>query len=569
MDSTGEADFFTIEVIQNALTAMGEEMFVILQRTAHSPLIFETLDFAVGATDSVGEVVCMGNGVTGFLGTLDAAVRDVIRKYGAAGTIRADDIYILNTPWEGGGSHLSDVSLIMPVFDGEALVAFVVNKAHWSEIGGMSPGSVTGKSTEIYQEGLHFPNVRLYDAGRLNEALVEMIRANVRLPDMTIGDMWAGVAALRTGEMRLRGLIGKYGRPAVQLAMRRLLDYGEAMVRAELRRLPKGSFSAVDSIDADGLGGGPFEIRCTVTITDDKFIADFTDSHPQVRGSINTTYTNLCSRVRVMFRAITTPQVPTNGGMYRPIEVICPPGTIFTAQPPAPMSTYYETAIMALDLMWKALAPAMPDRLTAGNLASVCAAMLSGRHPQTGEFWVLFGPYLGGWGAGCDMDGQRGQFCAGNGETYNIPVELTEARYGLTVERYGFRDDAGGFGTWTGGAGVVLDYRVTSEEVVFSCGYGRLYNPPWGVDGGHDGLTNHATVIRRDGSEEVYGKVSDVRVQRGELVRLVTATGGGWGAPRGRARARVLADLRDGFITPAIAREVYGVTVGAGEGGAP
>jgi N-methylhydantoinase B len=251
--------------------------------------------------------------------------------------------------------------------------------------------------------------------------------------------------------------------------------------------------------------------------------------------------------------------MPTNGGMYRPLKVVCPPGTIFTAQPPAPMSTYYESAIMALDLMWKALAPHMPDRLTAGSYASICGTMLNGLHPDTGEFWLLFGPYLGGWGAASDCDGARGQFSAGNGETYNIPIELTEARYGLAVERYGFRLDPGGFGTYCGGAGVILDYRVLSEEVTFSCGYGRFKFPPWGVDGGQEGLTNFARITRADGTEETYGKVSRVKLRRGDMVSLVTGTGGGWGDPRMRSRDAVLRDVRDGFISAETARDVFGV----------
>jgi N-methylhydantoinase B len=501
--------------------------------------------------------------VTGFLGTLDAAVRDVLSKFGKSGRVEPGDIYILNTPWEGGGSHLSDVTLVMPVFDGDDLIAFTVNKAHWSEIGGMAPGSVTGDSTEVYQEGLHFPNVKLFEGGRLNEAILDMLRANVRLPDMTIGDMWAGIAALRTGESRIRGLVERYGRTAVMVAMAKLLEYGETMVRAELRKLPKGSFSAVDYVEFDGLGGGPFEIRCTVTITDEEFVADFTGSHPQVRGSVNTSYTNLASRARAVFRAITLPHLPTNGGMYRPLKVVCPPGTIFTAQPPAPFSSYYETAIMALDLIWKALAPHLPNRLTAGSYSSICGTMLSGTHPETGAFWLLFGPYIGGWGAGCDFDGARGQFSAGNGETYNIPIELTEARYGISVEQHALREEPGGFGTYCGGTGVILDYRILSDEVMFTCGYGRFRHPPWGVDGGQEGLTNFVKIVRKDGTEEIYGKVSRLRLERGDLVRLVTGTGGGWGDPRNRPKDRVLADVRDGFISPEIALEVFGVEVDA------
>ena len=297
----------------------------------------------------------MGNGVTGFLGTLDMAVKDVIAKYTLPGNLDADDIVILNTPYEGGGSHLSDISLVMPVFDGGSIVGYVVNKAHWSEVGGMDPGSVTTNSTDIYQEGLHFPCVKLCEGGRMNEALVEMIRANVRLPDMSIGDMWAGISALRMGERRLQTLIGKYGRETVLTAMARLLDYGETMARGAIAKLAKGTFSSTDFLDADGLGNGPFEVKCAVTITDDEFICDFTGSHPQVPGSINCTYVNLASRSRAVYRAVTVPNVATNGGMYRPLKVICPPGTLFTALSPAPTSTYYESAIMALDIIWKAL----------------------------------------------------------------------------------------------------------------------------------------------------------------------------------------------------------------------
>lgn len=554
-------DYFTREVIQQAFVAMGDEMFTILRRTAHSPLVFETLDFAVGATDADGEVICMGNGVTGFLGTLDVAVKDVIRKYAASGDLHPDDIVIMNTPYEGGGSHLSDATLVMPVFAGGTIIGYVVNKAHWSEIGGMEPGSVTTRSTEIYQEGLHIPNVKLCDAGRMNEAIIEIIRANVRLPDMTLGDLWAGIAALRMGRTRLLGLVEKYGRGAVTEAMAALLDYGEAMARKGLASLPRGTFEAVDWLDSDGMGNGPFEVRVKVTITDDAFEADFSGSHPTVPGSVNCTYVNLASRTRAVFRAVTTPGIPTNGGMYRPLRVVCPSGTVFSAEHPAAVSTYYESAVVALDLVWKALAPHVPERLTAGNLGSVCSITLSGPHPDTGEFWLLFGPYVGGWGAGCDHDGQSGQFSAANGETFNVPVELTEARYGLAVERYGLREEPGGFGTFNGGKGVVLDYRVTAERARLNTGFGRHRYPPWGVDGGQEGLCNYVMVRRRDGGEEVYGKETGITVERGDLVRLVTATGGGWGNPRRRDPTRVRDDVRNGLAGADTAASVHGVRI--------
>ena len=548
------ADPFTREVIGEALVAMGDEMFAILRRTAHSPLIFETLDYAVGATDTDGELICMGNGVTGFLGTLDAAVKAAIAKFGA--DLQPGDIVITNDPYGGGGSHLSDISLIMPVFVADERIAFVVNKAHWSEVGGKDRGSVSTDATEVFQEGLQLPNVKLCERGHMSRALFEVLRANVRLPDMTEGDLWAGIAALRAGERRLHALAGKYGKATLVEAMAELLDYGERMARLELDKLPQGVFRSRDWIDSDGLGNGPFEICCEVRIGDGRFVADFTGSHPQVAGSINTTATNLASRVRALYRAVTTPHLPTNGGMFRPLEVVCPPGTIFTAQAPAPVSNYFETALMAIDLVWKALAPALPDRLTAGNLGSVCSILITGQDAEGGAreggFWLLFGPLLGGWGAACDGDGQSGQFCAGNGETYNLPVELTEARYGVRVEHYGFHDEPGGQGRFRGGKGVSLAYQFESAQGWLSCAFGRHRFPPWGVDGGQDGTLNYVEITRADGSQEVYGKVSRVPLAKGDLIRLVTATGAGWGDPGERDPAAERADLETASSRPKI-----------------
>ena len=307
-------DYFTYEVIRSALVALGDEMFSALKRAAMSPIIYETLDFAVGATDARGQLICQGNGGTGFLGTLDAAVGYVIARY--QGRIEPGDVFITNDPYEGGGTHLSDVTLVLPVFFGGELVAFVANKAHWTEVGGKSPGSFTSDATEIYQEGLQFPNIRLFSRGAINEPLVDLIRANVRLPDQSLGDMWAQIAGLRVGERRLLDLFGRYGRGTMLGAIDHLLDYGERMSRRALKGLPKGTFEAEDEIDDDGFGNGPFAVRVKVTITDDEFVADYTGSHPQVKGPINTPATGLRSRVRAIYRAITTPDIPTNGGMF-------------------------------------------------------------------------------------------------------------------------------------------------------------------------------------------------------------------------------------------------------------
>lgn len=560
--STPATDPFTIEIIKNAFVAIGDEMFYALQRTSKSTIIYETLDYGVGITDAQGRLLAQGNGVPLFIGTLDAAVDAVRERYGAPGSLLPGDIVVTNDPYSGGGTHLSDVSLIMPIFDDGELVAFVANKAHWTEVGGKDPGSWTTDSTEIYQEGLQFPNIKLFNRGEPNQALLDLIAANVRLPDMTLGDLWAGVAALRVGERRFLELCRTYGRATVLAAIERLLDYGEEMIRHELRQLPKGEFTAEDWIDDDGIGNGPFKVQVKVTISDDAFIADFTGSHPQVPGPINNTWTGLASGVRAVFKALTSPAIPANAGVFRPVQVICPKATVFTAERPAPVSTYWETMIYATDLIWQALAPHMPDRLPAGHFLSVCGTVLSGFHPDTGEFFLLVEPLVGGWGAGHDKDGENGQFCVGDGETYNIPIEITETRYGVLVDQYAFHTEEGGAGRQRGGKGVILDYRVVASEAYVTGTFGRHKYRPWGLAGGQEGSNNYIKILRNDGRTEVYGKGARIRVARGEVVRLVTGTGGGYGEPRERPPALVREDVKNGYITAAQAAEQYEVAIG-------
>ncbi len=551
-------DYFTYEIIKDALSAIGDEMFYALQRTSMSPIIYETLDYSVGVTDARGELIAQGNGVIGFLGTLDAAVREALKKFGETGDIHEGDVFITNDPYHGGGTHLSDVSLVLPVFFEGDLVAFVANKAHWTEVGGMNPGSFTTNSTEVFQEGLQFPNVKLFRRGVVNQSLLDILESNVRLPDLTLGDLWAGIAAIRVGERRLLELFGRYGKAALLGAIDSLLDYGETMVRAELRKLPKGTFEAEDHVDGDGLGNGPFPVRVKVTLTDDEFIVDFTGSHPQVAGPVNSTRTGLQSRVRAIFRAVVVPNIPTNGGMFRPLKVICPDGTLFTAERPAPTSTYWETGGMCIDLVWQALAPHVPERLPAGGFMSVCATILSGVHPDTGDASLLVEPLLGGWGAGHAKDGERGQFCQGNGETYNIPIEVTETRYGVRVDQYAFHTDDGGAGEFRGGNGVMLDYRITSDEAFLTGIFGRHTFRCWGVGAGQKGSPNYIKVLRKDGGEEIHGYTARLRLEKGDVVRLTTGTGGGYGDPRERPRDKVRADLRNGYITAEQASAHYG-----------
>lgn len=550
-------DQFTQEIIKDSLVALGGEMFNAMIRTSMSPIIYETTDFAVGATDARGNLLAQGDGVTGFLAALDTAVQSTLERYPLE-RIRPGDVFATNSPYEGGGTHLSDMVILYPVFVEDRLIAWTVNKAHWTEVGGTYPGSATTASTDIFQEGLHLRFVKLFDEGRINEALVEVIRTNVRLPESTIGDMHAGVAACKVGGKRIVELAEKYGVDALAAAMEALLDYGERMTLEELKKLPKGVFTAEDVVEGDGHGNGPFAVKVKITITDEKMIADFTGSSAQAVGPINMSYACLVTAARCTFKAVTNTDIPANGGCFRALEVICPPGTILSARSPAPVSIYYESMLAAIEAMWMALAPLMPHKLPVGHQRTVGATFISGNHPDTGELFVMGEPLVGGWGGAIDHDGDSGQFCAANGETFNIPIELAESRYGFEVDRYALHCEDGGAGEHRGGKGVVLDYRVTAEEAFLTYSATRTSSRPWGAEGGLEGSCNRAEILRADGSVETYAMVTGARAVRGETFRVVSASGGGYGDPRRRDPAKLAADIRDGYVTAEQAARDYG-----------
>ncbi|SRR5579875_1203204 len=550
-------DRFTADVLREAFLAIADEMFVSLQRTSQSPVVYEVLDFAVGLTDARGELVCQGNGVAGFLGPLGEVVREALQR---SPDLRPGDVVAANDPYTGGGTHLSDVAVVRPVFFGDHLVGLAAAKGHFTEVGGKDPGSWTADSTEVFQEGLQLPFVRVVRGGEWDRDLLAVIRANSRLPDMVEGDLRAHVACLEVAERRLLELCRRYGTEVVTGAMGQALDRGEHLARVALGRLRPGVFEAEDGIDDDGLGHGPFPVRVRVEVDGSGVRCDFSGSHPQVPGPVNCSRSGLVSGVRTVYKALTDPQEPANDGWFRPLSVVCPSGTVFTAERPAAVAAYFEATEMATDLVWKALAPAYPDLLPAGSFLSVCSTSVALEHPDTGEPALLVEPQAGGWGATGTADGQHGLVSVGDGETYVIPVEVAEQRYGILVERFGLDVVEGaGAGHHRGGRGLRREYRVLSDQALLTVAFGRHRFPPWGVAGGRAGSCNYVEVVPADGSEpRRFGKVARMALRRGDLVRLVTGTGGGYGDPLSRPRSLVAEDLADGLVTEEEARHVYG-----------
>jgi N-methylhydantoinase B len=550
-------DAFTREIIRNKLLALTNEMGVVLARTSMSPIVYEVLDFACGICDATGRVIAQDNGLCLFTGTFRPQVESILEKYPTA-TMRPGDVYMTNSPY-GGGTHNADVALIQPIFAEDRVLAFGISVTHWTEVGGKVLGSLAPDSTEIYQEGLQFPRLRLYREGEINEAIVDIIRANVRLPTMSIGDLNAGVAAVRIAEQRLSDVVARYGLAAVEETFEAILDHGESLALAALARIPAGVYEADDVIDGDGVSEAPIPIQVKVTVAPDRFVADFTGCSPQTLGPINCARGALLSACKTVFKAITAPQQPSNEGLFRPFELLAPEGTVFTAVRPAPTGWYYEASAYATELVWKALARVLPERLSAGSYVSLCAYYIGGRRPD-GEYWVLATPQDGGWGACADRDGENSLIATTDGDTYNYPAEVVETAFPLTMLRNAFNVEAGGgAGRHRGGFGTVREYRIenpTGGSLLASLG--RSVHAPWGIGGGRAGTVNYFEVVRSNGEVIRGGRVTSLPLDRGDIVRIVTGNGGGWGDPRERHGNVVRRDVADGFVSPQAAKEDYG-----------
>ncbi|MCJ7619683.1 MAG: hydantoinase B/oxoprolinase family protein [Anaerolineae bacterium] len=548
-----EYDPITMEIIQSSLQAAADEMFGALRRTAMSAIIYEVLDMGTGIMDKYGELAGSGAGIPAFVGVLDKTVKRVIEKYKKPGDIEPGDIFITNDPYTGGVTHLNDVILVMPVFAGQDLVAWTANIAHWNDVGGMVPGSMSTEATEIFQEGMILSAVRLFSRGQPIQSVFDILTSNCRMPDFLTGDLWAGVASVRVGERRVLEIVNKYGMDVFLQAVREYLDYGEQVTLAALGRLPKGKYHLVEEQDQ-----GP-DYVVTVEVTDDEFIVDLRDNPDQDPGPFNMSRDEALVACQIAFKGIVSPDRLSNGGTFRPLKVLTRHGSVFDPIHPAAQGIYYEITIRLHDLIWRCLAEQMPDRLPAGGFASVCGTLFGGTHPDTGRAYAVIEPELGGWGGSPTSDGNSGQFCGLHGETYNCPAEVAEARYGVTVDYLSFHDEDGGAGFHRGGKGVRIDYRIKSDNAWLTVAYTRSKVPPWPLKGGQQGSPNHVLIRRASGETERYSVVTGLTLNTDDVIQVMTATGAGWGDPLERPLELVKQDLKDGYITLEQANRYYGL----------
>ncbi|MCY3727210.1 MAG: hydantoinase B/oxoprolinase family protein [Rhodobacteraceae bacterium] len=551
--TTSETDPITIEIIQNSLQAAADEMFAAMRKTAMSSIIYEVLDMGTGIMDPQGEIAGSGAGIPAFVGVLDKSVKVIIEKFDQPGDVEPGDIFATNDPYYGGVTHLNDIVVIMPVFSEGELIAWCANIAHNSDVGGMAPGSLTGEATSIFQEGLRLPAVKIISKGETIVPVMEVIKVNSRMPDVLEGDLWAAIASVRIGERRLMSIADKYGTKTFARAVEAFMDYGERVSRRELAKLPKGTYELTEEQD----NGQLYNVK--ITIAEDRFVVDLRDNPDQLDGPLNTSRDGVMVAVQMIFKSLTDPYSPANGGSFRPIELLTREGTVFHAKEPAPLGFYYEIELRVYDVMWRCLARHMPERLAAGHFASVCGTFIGGVHPDTGRQYTVIEPQLGGWGASQSGDGNSGMFCGFHGETYNCPAEINEARNGLIVDQMALNVSPGGEGKHMGGRGIVLDYRVRADNGFLTAGYTRSKFPAWGLDGGNEGSPNYIEFIPKEGEVQTFAAISGLTTQKDDVIRVYTGNGGGLGDPKERDPELVRRDLRNGLITDNQAREVFGL----------
>ena len=551
-----KVDSITVEVIRNYLLSAAREMARNLMRTSYSTIVYEIRDFGLGIYDKHGRMVAEAPGLAIFTRANDFALRKIMEFLGPE-NIYPGDVILLNYPY-WSSTHTLDVTAASPIFYRDQLVGFTAVKQHWLDLKQKDAGYCLD-TVDMHQEGLFFPCSKIYTRGVLNKDVENIIRFNCRMPDRVLGDMNAQISSCRTGERRVAELVGKFGLETYEHAISEILDHGERLARARLATLPKGTWSAEDWVDDDGIDKNMLvKIKATVTISDSEMVVDFSGSSPATRGPINIPFGCTLGVAGLVFKAITTPESPANEGNFRPLRVEAPPGTLMHAVPPSATFTLWP-ALLATEVVTKALAQGLPDVVPACSGGDVCSMMGVGVHPQTGKPWLEAGNEGVGFGGHAQGDGENGIMHLTEPGCHNNPVEVLETKAPVLIERYELRQDSGGPGEYRGGLGVTRAYRFLASASALTL-VKKTKTRPWGMTGGGDGENCH--VILRPGTERerVTGMVYESMASTDVLVNC-SGGGGGWGDPFKRDPEKVLVDVRNGYVSLASARQAYGVVI--------
>jgi len=558
MGTSPQVDPIKFEVIRNALVEATEEMTVALRRSAYSTNIKTRADFSCAYFDHQLRPVAQAFAQPNHLGSLSILVPRAIEAYGPE-NIGPDDAILINDPFLGG-VHLNDIALISPMYYEDECLGYVANLAHHVDVGGGAPASI-GAFREVYQEGVIIPPVKLVQGGEIVSDVFRLIIAQVRSKHETSGDLRAQIAANNTGIRRLQALLDRFGVASVSFYIDELMAYTERRTRAEMEKLPKGSFTADGYIDYDGFSDQPVHLVARIEIDDGGVLFDFNGSDPQRRAPVNSTYSMTYAACAYVLKTLIDPDVPANAGFYRLVSMVAPEGTVVNGKPPAAVVGGWETHMRLTEVILKALAPAMPERIPAGSKGMICHAGFGGIDPRMDVYYCFLETLAGGYGGRYGSDGPDAVQPHGQ-NTENAPVEETEIRYPVRITRYELIENSEGAGRHRGGLGLRRDYLFSDPEVSFTILADRNRWGPWGL---FDGLPGRKAsyVLNPDGEAmELESKVT-LELKPGDVVSYRTCGGGGYGPPGERDPQQVLRDVREGKVSLERARTVYRVAIDA------
>jgi N-methylhydantoinase B len=549
-------DPIRFEVVRNALVFAAEEMGLALRRSAYSTNIKTRLDFSCGLFDRDLRMIAQSFSQPAHLGSLSRMVPRVVRDYGVE-RLGPGDGLLVNDPYRSG-SHLNDIALISPIHYRARLVGFVANLAHHVDVGGGAPASI-GAFQEIYQEGIQIPGVKFVAAGRIVPDIFALVLAQVRAKRETAGDLRAQVAANATGLRRMTELLDRLGAEQVVAYSEALLDYAERRARADIARLPRGACAATGYLDDDGVSDRPVRLRARVVIGEGSVHFDLSGCETQRRAPVNATDAQTFAACAYALKCLIDPDIPVNQGFYRVFTMDAPAGTVVNALPPAPVVGGWEVAARLTDVIFRAVADLLPNRVPAGTKAMICHAGFGGLDPRRQEYYCFLETVAGGYGGRHGSDGPDAvQTHLQN--TENAPIEETEYNYPVRIEQYGLVPDSDGAGRWRGGLGVRRDYRFLDHAASFTILADRAKQAPWGLFGGRPGALARYLLNPDDEARPLGSKVT-IPLQPGDVVSYRTCGGGGYGDAHARDPEAVAADVRAGKISLERAGEVYGVVI--------
>lgn len=549
-------DTITTEIIRHGLLAAAEEMARNLCRTAYNTVVYEIHDYGIGIHDAGGDVVADVPGIAVFTRANDHGIKRALEFLGSD-AMAPGDVLVLNYPY-WSSAHTLDPLVFAPIHHADRLIGFASCRVHVLDLKQKDPGYVLD-STDMSQEGLFFPATRLYRGGVRDDDIFNVIRFNSRMPERTIGDIQAQVSACVTGVRRTQEIAAKYGAGAVTSAMSAINDHGEKLARMAVARLPRGSWTAHDYVDGDGVDPGRLiKLNVTVTIDDDGMVIDWTGSDKDVKGPVNLPVGNTHAFCSLVFKAITTPGTPVVAGNFRPLKVITEPGSVMHAVPPMPTFTLW-TGLLGGEVVLKALAQGMPEQVPACSGGDVCSMMGLGVNPRTGQAWLEATNEAVGFGAHAGGDGEDGIMHLSEPGCRNNPVEVLETKSPMLIESYGYRPDTGGPGRFRGGVGVSRVYRFTAPSTGICLVY-KTRTLPWPIGAGRPGQSNQI-VLNPGTSRQVVTGHGYNRLGAGEVLANNTGGGGGYGDPAERDPEMVRADVRNGYVSVEAAARDYGVVV--------